>query len=134
MCENSPITGKPFAETFSKSGGVLSSPPDSGAPSSCRVPVAASRAPRSASSQPSRSMRIRRTTIEVPPAKGPSSIQTTFAKCSLPGAGFAVPSSWPKRFRRVLPGLTTPGERRKPVCPHRGVVKARASFSSIRAA
>ncbi|MDQ0707671.1 hypothetical protein QFZ52_000323 [Arthrobacter woluwensis] len=80
-------------------------------------------------------MLIRRTTRDVPfstQGRLVPSPNTTRSKLSLPGDGLAVPSTWPKRFRMVVPGFSVPYARRKPCWIHRTVVKLRLSFSSIR--
>jgi len=57
---------------------------------------------------------MRRTTMLVPPASQPLVFHTSWSKSAVPGLGLVVPSTWPNRFRIVVPGLTVPWARRNP--------------------
>ena len=94
-------------------------------------PMVNSLATRSAASQFSSSMRMRRSTRVVPPAATPGrAIHTARSKSAGP-AGLTVPSSWPMRLRWVVPGLLGPcgrgGTRAGSSAP---VAKQRASLRS----
>ena len=128
------MTGNPAAFFAVKSGSSCSSTPVSGAPFARVRPTDCSRPLRSSLSHLSRSMRMRRTTMPVPPAKAPSRIQTSCSKSGVGGAGLTVPSTCPNRFRIVVPGTSEPRARRNPGCVHRTLAKLRVSFSSMRKA